>query len=221
MTTAPDLIVLGAGGHARVVIDILHRSGRAIAGLTDIDTRLHGGLLDDAPVLGGDEVVLKRQPKSIVLVNALGGQARMGDSGLALRRRLYEDFKNKGYAFEQVVSPDAVIAHHVVLNEGCHVITGAIVHPGSTIGINAIVNTGAQIDHDCVVGPHSHIAPGAVLCGGISVGAGCLVGAGAVVIEGVKIGDGAVIGAGAVVVADVAAGATVLGNPARVRASLK
>jgi sugar O-acyltransferase (sialic acid O-acetyltransferase NeuD family) len=218
MTTPPDLIVVCAGGHARVVIDILRRTGQSIAGLVDANTKLHGGQLDGVPVIGGDEKVFARDPKSVVLVNALGNaSAQVGDSGLTHRRDLFMAFKAKGYGFAQVLSGDAAISRRAALGEGSHVITGAIVHPGCTVGANTIINTGAQLDHDCGIGDHCHVAPGAVLCGFVTVGSECHIGAGAVIVQRVTVGDGAVVGAGAVVVEDVPAGATVLGNPARIR----
>ena len=210
MTAPRDLIVLCAGGHARVVIDILHRSGQTPVGLVDTNANLHGTRLDDVPVMGTDAVVLSRAPDSVVLVNALGNVARVGDSGLTQRRELFTRFKAKGYQFAQVISPDAIVSGRATLEEGCHVITGAIVHPGCIVGVNSIVNTGAQLDHDCCIGAHSHVAPGAVLCGNVTVGAICHIGAGAVIVQGVTIGDGAVVAAGAVVLVDVPAGATVV-----------
>jgi sugar O-acyltransferase (sialic acid O-acetyltransferase NeuD family) len=216
MAEPQDLIVLCAGGHARVVIDILRRAGRGVTGLVDADTKLHGTTLDGVPVLGGDDLVLGRDPATVTLVNALGNAgARIGSSGLARRRQLFTRFKDKGFRFAQVISADAVISRHAERAEGCHIITGAIIHPGCVIGANTIINTGAQLDHDNHIGPHSHVGPGAVLCGLVTVGAECHIGAGAVIVQGITVGDGAVVGAGSVVIADVPAGATVLGNPAR------
>jgi UDP-perosamine 4-acetyltransferase len=216
MTAPADLIVLCAGGHARVVIDILTRGGRTVAAVTDANAALHGTRLDGLAVIGGDEAVFARAPGEVVLVNALGnGSAKVGESGLGPRRALFQRFKDKGYAFAQVLSTDAMISPHVTLGEGCHVLTGAIIHPGSTVGANTIINTGAQLDHDNHIGAHCHVAPGAVLCGTVTVGDGAHIGAGAVVLQGVTVGAGAIVGAGAVVVRNVPAHGTVLGNPAR------
>jgi len=215
MTTDQDIIVLCAGGHARVVIDILRRSGHAVAALADNNSALHGTMLDDVQIVGADSEILARDPKSVVLFNALGNTPKSGDNALSSRRKLFEKFKNKGYAFVQVISPQAVVSERARLGEGCHIITGAIVHPGCSVGANTIINTGAQLDHDCQIGDHSHIAPGAVLGGTVCVGHGCHIGAGAIVVQGLTIGDGAVVGAGAVVIKDVAPGTTVVGNPAK------
>ena len=215
MTAHPELIVLCAGGHARVLIEVLRAAGRGVAGLTDEDSSLHGTKLDEVPIIGPDTTLLARAAGEVALVNALGNRPRTGDAGLGPRRDLFARFKDKGFRFETVVSAAARVSARAILGEGAQVITGAIIHPGSLIGVNTIINTGAQIDHDCRVGDHCHIAPAAVLCGSVSVGEASHVGAGAVVVPGVTIGAGALIGAGATVVTDVPAGATVLGKTIR------
>ncbi|MCA0201067.1 MAG: acetyltransferase [Proteobacteria bacterium] len=215
MTATTELYVLCAGGHARVLIDILRRAGKAVTGLTDDDAALHGTTLDDVPIIGDQQALLMRGADSRVVVNALGNKPRTGDAGMGLRRGLFTRFKEKGFRFETVISPDASVSARALLNEGVQVVTGAIVHPGCLIGANTIINTGAQIDHDCRIGDHCHIAPAAILCGEVTVGEECHVGAGAVVVPGVTIGAGAVIGAGATVVTDIPPGATVLGKTIR------
>ncbi len=213
--TKPEIIVIGAGGHARVLIDILRRRGEVVAAAIDANPALHGKPLDGVPVIGGDDAVLARDPAAVLLVNGVGNIPGKGTSGLGRRRAVFERFMARGYRFMGVISPDAMVSSGAAVDSTAQVVTGAIVHPGAVIGANAIVNTGAQIDHDCILAAHSHVAPGAVLCGAVRVGAEAHVGAGAVVVPGIAIGEGAVIGAGAVVNADVPAGSMVLGIPAR------
>lgn len=209
------LYVLCAGGHARVIIDILSAQGRTPLGIVDADASLHGTDILGVPVVGDDNFILTLNPEEVALINALGNRPGHGVSGTAARANLYAGFKSRGYAFATVVSEDATLSEHIDLSEGCQVVTRALVHPGSVIGENSILNTGASLDHDCTVGAHSHVAPWAVLCGGVTVGAHCHIGARAVLVPGVDVGDGAVVGAGAVVVDDVESGATVVGTPAR------
>lgn len=211
-----NLYVLCAGGHARVVIDILNAQSRTPAGVVDADAALHGTNILGVPVVGADEFILTLDPNTVALVNALGNRPGQGSSGTARRRDLYSRFKNQGYSFFTVISDAATVSPNATLEEGSQVITRAVIQPGSVLGTNSILNTGASLDHDCTVGAHSHIAPWAVLCGGVSVGAECHIGARAVLVPGITVGDGAVVGAGAVVIDDVAAGATVVGNPAKV-----
>lgn len=214
MNTGKEIVVLCAGGHARVLLDLLRRSGQTVAALVDNDTSRHGEKLDGVPIIGGDSSVFERDPASVVLVNALGNAPKIGDSMLMPRRKLFDAFSSKGYSFLKVRSPDAVVSEYVALGDGCQIVGGAIINPGCSIGANSIVNTGAQLDHDCEIGNHSHIGPGAVLGGKVQVGSEGHVGAGAVVRQGIHIGAGAIVGMGAVVLKDVPAGATVLGNPA-------
>ncbi len=211
-----DLILIGAGGHARVVIEILKRARQTIVAAVDANPKLHGINLDGVPVIGGDEKILDRKPTDVMLINAVGNVGlAIGQSGLSVRRGLFERFTAQGYRFGSVISPDATVASTAHLDHGCHIITGAILHPGAKVGANTIINTGAQLDHDCIVGAHCHIAPGVIFSGAVTVGDNVHVGVGAAVVQGIRIGSNAVIGAGAVVTADVPAGITVLGCPAR------
>jgi len=215
MTLQRDLYVLCAGGHARVIIDILNHGGRAPKGLIDADDSLHGTTVLDVPVVGGDDFLSSLSADDVALVNALGNRPHKGKSDLNRRRALFEKFKAQGFEFETVVSADATVSDNATLEEGSQAITRAVIQSGCVLGANAILNTGGSLDHDCQVGAHTHVAPWAVLCGGVTVGCECHIGARAVLVPGIRVGDGAVVGAGAVVIDDVEAGITVVGNPAR------
>jgi len=204
------VIVLGAGGHAKVLIDMLRLRGHEILGIADADTGKHGATYAGCRVIGGDDAVLQHDPGRIRLVNGVGSTGQP-----QARRRLFEEFTRSGYVFESVTHPSAVIAGDAVLEEGAQVMAGAVIQPGSRIGMNAIVNTAASVDHDCTVGAHVHLAPGAVLSGNVRVGDGTHIGTGACVIQGIAIGEGCVIGAGAVVLEDISAGMRAAGVPAR------
>jgi UDP-perosamine 4-acetyltransferase len=202
-------IVVGAGGHGRVVADLVRAAGFEIAGFVDADPALAGTAVGGVPVLGDDNYLGGVDPTRIVLANGIGST---GDA--TIRRRAFERLAAAGFAFPPLVHPRAVVAENVVLEPGAQIMAGAVVQTGSRIGTNAVVNTGAAVDHDCVVGAHGHISPGAVLCGGVETGEAAHVGAGAVVIQGRRIGAGAIVGAGAVVIGDVAAATKVVGVPA-------
>lgn len=217
----PEIIIIGAGGHARVLIDVLRRLGLEPAAAVDVNAALHGTKLDDVPVIGADETVFARVATDVVLVNGQGNVPSIGSSGLARRRAVFTKFVDRGYSFMSVVSPDAMVSSRAIVGAGAQILTRVVVHPGSNVGANTIVNTAARLDHDCIVGAHSHIAPGTVLCGGVAVGEECHVGAAAVVVPGIRIGARAVVGAGAVVTADVAPGSTTLGVPAKRRSTLE
>lgn len=206
------VIVVGAGGHARVVIDAFQRTGIEVLFATDVDPAKHGQSLLGVAVRGGDEALAPYGPGSVDLALGVGSVGRDG-----VRRAIFERLAARGHRFATVIHPAAVVAPDVTLLEGAQVMAGAVVQTGSCIGRNAIVNTGACVDHDCRVGDHAHIAPGATLSGGVEIGAGAFVGTGACVIQSVRIGEGSVVAAGAVVIRDVPAGACVMGVPARGR----
>ncbi len=204
------LIVLGAGGHAKVLVDALIGAGRPVFGLADADPAKAGSIVLGVPVMEGDEKVLAFPPEAVRLVNGIGS-VRVS----ALRRQLYERFKSRGYFFERVSHISAVVAPGTVLGEGAQIMAGAVLQTGCRTGENVIINTHAAVDHDCIIGSHAHISPGAVLCGNVEIGQGSHIGAGATVIQGVRIGCNCMIAAGAVVVRDVPDGLAVAGLPAR------
>ncbi|WP_306534960.1 acetyltransferase [Geobacter sp.] len=205
------VIILGAGGHAKVLIDTLLASSTVIAGIVDPALSMHGTEILGVPVLGGDDVVNEFPPSEVQLVNGLGSV------GLPVKRQqLFDRFKGMGYNFATVVHPSAVLALDVVLGEGAHVMAGAVIQPGCRIGGNSIINTHASVDHDCIIGDNVHIAPGVTLSGGVTVGDGTHVGTGATMIHGVTIGEQCLVAAGAVVVSNVDRKTTVKGVPAKV-----
>jgi sugar O-acyltransferase (sialic acid O-acetyltransferase NeuD family) len=209
-------IVMGGGGHARVVIDLIHRAGHEAIGFTTddrADTRGEASqTLLGAPFLGGDEIISSHAAQDVVLANGVGS---IGDS--TSRRALFERLRARGYEFPPLIHPSAVLASDVTLGPGCQIMAGVVVQTGASIGANSIINTRASIDHDCRIGAHAHIAPGVTLSGQVTVDEGAHVGTGATVIQGIHIARGARVGAGAVVVDDIAAGVLVIGSPARER----
>lgn len=203
-------IIIGGGGHAKVLIHALQLRQIPILGIVDEDNTKIGTTVMGVRVLGDDSFVKDYASEKICLVNGLGSIG-----SVCLRKKVYLRFKEQGYTFRSVIHPAAVVAADVILAEGVQIMAGAVIQPGCTIGCNAIINTRASIDHDCRIGDHAHIAPGCVLSGGVSIGAETHLGTGSVVIQGKTIGSGALVGAGAVVVGDVAAGKMVCGVPAK------
>lgn len=199
------LLVLGGGGHARVLIETMRANGCSIMGIVDpaLAPTAHGP--GGAPVLGGDEVLDTLKPDEVLLVNGVGSVASMaGRDGIFRRGR------ERGFRFASVVHPSAIISPSARLADGVQLMAGAIVQCEAVIGANCIVNTGASIDHDCRIGESVHIAPGATLSGAVTVGDRTHIGTGAVVIQGISIGCDCLVGAGAVVHRDVADNARLL-----------
>ena len=195
---AKSVIVLGGGGHAKVLIEALQLSDVNILGITD--PQLKAGDLGCAslPILGDDQSVFQYPPTEIELVNGVGSLPG-GDA----RARLFDTYKGKGYCFATVVHPSAIISKSSVILEGGQVMARGVVQPGATIGRNTIINTGTIVEHDCEIGAHNHLAPGVVLSGGVHTGENVHIGTGAVVIQNINIGDDTVVGAGATVTRDI------------------
>lgn len=204
------VLIIGAGGHGRVIADCLRLAGRQVLGYLDAAAGLKGSELGGLRVVGGDDQLKNFDPHAVVLVNGIGSI-----SSTILRRQVYERMAAAGYKFEALRHPTAIVSSTVKWNDGVQLMAGAIVQSNASIGENTIVNTGAIVDHDCRVGAHCHLAPGVVFSGEVQVGDGVHVGTGACVIQGVTIGAGAMIAAGAVVVRNVPGGARVAGVPAR------
>lgn len=201
-----DVLLLGAGGHARALVAALTMSGVDIRGYL-APVRSEG--FADLDWLGSDEKLADFDPADVEVVNALGSTKSLG-----LRRKLYDQATSKGFTVASVIHPRAFIDPSAVLGTGVQILVGAIINAGTRVGSNSIINSGAIVEHDTVVGDHSHIAPGAVLGGSVVVGSECHVGLGSRVIQEVEIGSGGVVGAGAVVLHDVAPHTTVVGVPA-------
>ena len=205
----PTVIMLGNGGHARVLRATLRLLGTEVEAFAVDPAALEHQKPRD-PMLIGDEELLERPVARYQLVNGIGGV-----DVPRLRQSVYARFRAVGFGFRSVVHPDAIVAADVRLAAGVQIMAGAIIQAAADIGENAIVNTRVVIEHDCVIGAHSHIATGAILAGDVHVGSCSMIGAGTVIRQGIRIGAGALVAAGAVVVRNVPDGARVAGVPAR------
>lgn len=206
------IVLLGGGGHGKVVASVLLRL-RDFEFLGYLDPTDQGDLLG-RPRLGDDSALPALQKLHPGLLGVIG----LGKVDAGSRRfEFFAKWRAAGLSFPALVAPTAYVAAGVTLGEGVVVMDGAIVQPGSRIGAAAILNTRASVDHDCVIGDDVHIAPGATLSGNVSVGEHSLIGVGASVREGTRIGASCLIGAGAAVVdRDLCASAGTYGGvPAR------
>ncbi len=207
----PRCVVLGGGGHARVLIECLRASKTALPqAVLDADQSRWGSEVLGVPIRGGDDLLPDLWREGIRhFVVGVGG---IGDN--EPRRQLFELALRQGLTPLRVCHPSAVCSPSAIIGEGTVILPHAVVHAGARIGVNVIVNTAAVVEHDCAIGDHVHVATGATLCSTVRVGALAHIGAGAVVRQCASIGEGALIGAGAVVICDVAPHTTVVGVPA-------
>lgn len=195
------IYLFGASGHGLVVLDILQLQQQEVAAF--IDDADKPALYGEIPVKKSADICLEANDKLIVAVG-----------NTQARKNVVARYATS--LFGTAVHPSAVISSSVVIDEGTVVMAGAIINAYAKVGKHSIINTGASVDHECMIGDFVHIAPHATLCGNVTVQNGCWIGAGATIIPGITIGENAMVGAGAVVIRDVAPGATVVGNPARV-----
>lgn len=196
------MIVFGASGHGKVVVEILESLGLNCL-----------KIWDDAPstdLMWQYEIVkpdYSELPEDNLMVIAIGDN----------RTRQKIAKRNENYfKFLSAVHPNATISNRAAIGPGTVVMAGVIINSDAIIGEHCIINSAAIIEHDCNIGDFVHLSPNATLCGNVSVGEGTHVGAGTIIIPGVTIGKWCTIGAGAVILKDVPDNATVVGNPGRI-----
>lgn len=213
------VVGLGAGGHAKVVIDTLRLLGcYELVGLLDSNRGLHDTNVLGVPVLGDDNLLPRLWEQGVR--HAFIGLGGSGDT--EPRRRVYCVARKCGMTIVKAIHPSAVVAPSAKIGHGPTILANAVVNADACLGDNVTVNTGAIVEHECIIGDHVHIATGARLGGGVYVGSGSHIGLGASVRQDIRIGENAIVGAGAVVVKDVPDGVVVVGVPARILAkSLK
>lgn len=204
------VILLGAGGHAKVLLDILLEQNVKVLGVTIPNPDTESETFCGIPIIGNDDCIKNFDNKAIELVNGIGSVA-----STKLRRTIYEKFKSLGYRFRNVIHSSAIVSNNSTLVQGgIQVMAGAIINVGAFIDENTIINTRVSVDHDCYIGKHVHLAPSTTLSGGVKIGDGTHVGSGSTIIQGVTIGKETIIGAGSLVLRDIADKILAYGVPA-------
>jgi len=194
-----DCILIGAGGHAKVVRELAELCGANILGVCDPKFQgTHNETWNGLKALGGDEYLSGVNPQTVLLLNGIGMMP-----GSRIRQGVFERFRAMGFHFPSFVHPFAWVSHDAHIGDGVQLMAGCVVQPGARIGINTIINTRSSVDHDSCLGEHCHLAPGATLCGDANVGAGTFIGAGATITHGVRVAPKTFIKAGSLTAKDV------------------
>jgi sugar O-acyltransferase (sialic acid O-acetyltransferase NeuD family) len=202
------VLILGAGGHAKVIADILMSQDIEVLGFLDDDPKLWGEMRLGLPVLGAIGQYPEYEPSGLVI--------GIGDN--LVRRSVAERLSTEAQKLWcNAVHPQATVARSVRLGQGIVVGAGAVINPDTVLGDHAIINTGATVDHDCTIGDFVHVAPGAHVAGGVLVGEGALLGIGSSLIPNISVGAWTTIGAGSVVTTDLSAELIAFGVPARTK----
>ncbi|WCE31183.1 acetyltransferase [Vibrio sp. SCSIO 43137] len=195
------LVIIGGGGHASVLVDVLLRQNRQILAIISPESVQERPVFSGIRHLKDDQDISEFASDEVLLVNGIGVLP-----GSGVRRKVSEHFLSLGYRFETVIADDAIVSPFALVHEGAQVFSGAVVQTGAVVGTNSIINTNAVIEHDSVVGEYSHIAPNATLCGQVCCQQDVFVGAGATVVQGLTLENQSIVGAGAALTQDLAAG---------------
>ncbi len=204
------VLVAGAGGHAKVVVDALRSTGWQVQAVFDDDAGRHGSAFHGAVIAGAIAAMPAYAAQHGVshFIVAIGANA--------MRLQIAARLEAEGLQAVAAVHASVVLGRGVEIGAGTVVMPGVCINADTRIGRHVIINTRASVDHDCVIADGVHLGPGSVLCGAVTIGTAALVGAGASLIPGMAVGEHACVGAGAAVVAAVPAGVTVAGVPARI-----
>jgi sugar O-acyltransferase (sialic acid O-acetyltransferase NeuD family) len=203
------IIIIGAGGHAKVLIDIIIANKKYdIAGYIDFEDK---GEIFGVKYLGNDDCLSEVFNEGVNKA-VLG----IGQVGVTKKRvEVVHKLKNIGFSFPSIIAQSAVVNRDVLIGQGVQMLDGTVINCCSTLGDFSIINTNATVEHDCKLGKFCHIATGAVLGGGVEIGDFSMIGSNAVVVQHINIGTECMVGSGGVVIKDISEKGTYVGNPVR------
>ena len=206
----PKLLLIGASGHCKSIIDSLNRTHYEDLAIIDSSMPV-GSSIDGIRIAGTDS-----DAPRLLEAGWKFAFIAVGSTGdVSAREKLFYQYAALGFQFPNIIDYTAIVSLNVQINDGTFVGKGAIINTGVKIGKHSIVNTGAIIEHDCEIGMFAHIGPGARLSGAVKVGVNTHVGIGTAIIQSVTIGENTTIGAGSVVTKDIPANAIAVGVPCK------
>lgn len=201
-------MVIGAGGHAKVVVELARSCGFEVVGCLDADDTPR--LVVGAPVIGKDDMASSLLSDGVRF-------AALGIGNNRVRERIGGALEALGFTLPALISPNAVVSPSAAVEQGAIVMPGAVLNAECRIGPFSIINTSASVDHDCHLGSAVHLGPGSRLAGSIVVGDRAMIGVGSAVAPGISIGADSTLGAGATAIHDIRPNTTAVGTPARTR----
>lgn len=203
------IVLIGAGGHCKVIIDIIKSIGKyEIVGITDKTNKSVLGI----PIIGDDSMLKKIYDEGVTNAFICIG----GLNNPNVRNIIYSKLKNIGFNIPVLIHNRAIVSPFAEIDEGTCVMPGAIINAGAVIGKNCILNSGSIVEHDCNIGENTHISPNSSIAGGVNIGVNTHIGVGSSIIEGKVIGNNVTIGAGAVVIDNIKDNSLAVGVPAKV-----
>lgn len=212
MSTDMPVLVIGGGGHAKVVVDTLLENSTKILGIVD-PLQPMGSAFSHIPWIANEDELSNYDPTEIELINAVGSIKET-----TRRFEIFKKFKTLGFNFRSIRHPSSVVSKiDISSGEGLQVMAGAVINVSASLGDNVLINTRAVVEHDTTIGSNTHVASGAVICGGCLVGENVHVGAGSTVNQSLTIGSGSVIASGSVIIDNVQPFSLVAGVPAKVK----
>jgi len=205
-----EILLVGGGGHCKSCIDVIEQEGKyKIKGIIDLPSELGKSVLD-YKVIGNDDEIISFIEKGYSFLITVG---HLGDP--KLRVKLFNLVIEKGGNLPIIISPNAYVSKHSIIEKGSIIMHDVLVNAGARIGENCIINTKALIEHDVNVKNHTHISTAVVINGEVELGENCFVGSRSVLRNNIRVSDDVIIGAGSVVVKDIKTEGTYIGNPAK------
>ena len=218
MSKSKPVVILGGGGHASVLLDILHQQNIEVLAVVSPVAPDKCSPLAQYKQLKNDNDVFDYAPEEVELINGIGfipsSKKNYCSGDIQLRHKLFCYFKDQGYFFKTIVADSALLSPNTQLEEGVQIMHGCIVQTGVKVKANTIINTRVVVEHDCEIAQHNHIATGAILCGGVKTKNYVFIGAGATIIQGITVGENAMIAAGSLVRKDIATNSRVYAHMA-------
>jgi sugar O-acyltransferase (sialic acid O-acetyltransferase NeuD family) len=212
-TNLPPVVVIGFGGHGRVVTDALFAAGRTVVAVTDRKSQDPVAQKIGMPLLTDEELIRQYPPETVELASGLGSIWPSGRD--SHRQSVIGRFEQANYRFTGFIHPTAWVSPWADVHSTAQIHAGVVIQPGTRVGAHAIINTAATVDHDGHIGRYCHVGPGAKLSGNVQIGEGSHLGTGCIVIQGIVLGEACFVAAGSTVVKNIGNGDFVKGTPAK------